>query len=207
VSSDSVTMNNAVYTRECRPFGFTYGQWTVKWWQWFLSTPRSADSLMDESSTSAYHKQTPYTLWFLAGKISDKLKYIPRHHCRIPSSDSILFPVINSEFNPLEYPDLTMNDLRKRVEADENRITLKECLLDGVHIPVLRVNSDPEIFDVTVNKENPFGIEGGGTTTVVADGYWVFLKPLESGIHHVTFRGSCENGSLNAGADYIIHIE
>ena len=49
-------MNNALmerkqirtYEEHSEPYGLTYGAWTVKWWQWALSTPTSINPVIDE---------------------------------------------------------------------------------------------------------------------------------------------------------------
>jgi hypothetical protein len=196
------------HTIDSRPYGLTYGQWTVEWWRWFLSTPKSMNPVVDESGKFASVNQPIKHVWFLAGKVGSEHKSIPKRFCKIPASRSILFPVINCEVNPLEYPELTTErDLIERVTADENTIILKECIVDGNLVPVQRVKSDPDVFEVQIDEDNAYGVEGGGRTLAAADGYWVFLRPLPIGEHNISFRGSCENGKLNSGANYHFEIE
>ncbi|HJT49552.1 MAG TPA: hypothetical protein VJ729_15315 [Nitrososphaeraceae archaeon] len=199
--------NIQYYKADACPYGLTYGHWTVKWWQWFLSTPKSINPLVNDSELFASVNQPAESVWFLGGRVADSEKIVPKRVCTIPSSRSILFPVINCEVNSLECPQLTTNkQLLDHVTNDENTIILKECFVDGMAIPVQRVKSDPEIFDVEINEDNPYGVKHGGKTFAAADGFWVFLKPLPLGNHNILFRGSCENGKLNSGADYNIHI-
>jgi hypothetical protein len=208
MSNDGIFDEIQFYTAESCPYGLTYGQWTVKWWRWFLSTPKSMNPVIDESGKFAFVNQPPEHVWFLAGKVGDEHKSIPKRFCKIPASRSILLPVINCEVNPLEHPELsTDHDLIERVNADENTIILKECVVDGKLVPVQRVKSDPEIFEVEISEDNAYSIEGGGITSSAADGYWVFLRPLPVGKHNISFRGSCEKGKLNSGANYDLKIE
>jgi hypothetical protein len=196
------------YAADSSPFGLTYGQWTVNWWRWFLSTPKSMNLVVDESGKFASVNQPSEHVWFLAGKVGNQSKSVPKCFCKIPASRSILFPVINCEVNPLECPELTTDhDLIEHVKADENTIILKECIVDGKLVPVQRVKSDPDVFEIEINKDNAYGVEGGGITSAAADGYWVFLRPLTIGKHNIFFRGSCENGKLNSGANYHLQIE
>ena len=195
------------FTADSNPYGRTYGQWTVRWWQWFLSTPKAVNPVIDESGKFASANQPLKDVWFLAGKVGNEDKNIPNRFCRIPSGRSILFPVINCEANPLEYPELiTEQDLIEHVNRDENTIITKECSVDGRLIPVQRVKSDPAIFEVKINEDNPCDIKGCGITLASGDGYWVFLKPLCLGDHFISFRGSCEKGKLNSGANYHLNI-
>ncbi len=193
-------------TSDSHLHGKTYGQWTVEWWRWFLSTPKSNNPVLDSTGEYANVNQPPCCVWFLAGKLADEDSTVPSRICAIPSGRSILFPVINCEANPLEYPELkSRQDLIDHVVADENTIRHKICVLDGRKIPALRVTSDPPIFDVKINEDNIYDIKGK-TTIAYGDGYWVFLKPLHPGEHMLSFQGSCENGRLRSGAKYILRI-
>jgi hypothetical protein len=197
-----------LFTVDSIPYGLTYGQWTVEWWRWFLSIPAPVNPVLDESGAFASINQPRENVWFLAGKIGDPNKTFPRRFCRIPPSRAILFPVINCEANPLESPELTTErDLIEHVRADENSIILKKCFINGKSATAERIRSDPEIFEVELNQHNVYGVRGGGKTFAAADGYWIFLKPLPTGTYFIRFRGSCENGRLNSGADYKIEVD
>lgn len=196
------------FTADSHPYGLTYGQWTVKWWQWFLSTPKAVNPVLDESGKFASVNQPRKDVWFLAGKVGNEDKNIPNRFCMMPSGRSILFPVINCEVNSLEFPELTTEqDLVEHVKRDENTIITKECAIDGRPIPVQRVKSDPTIFKVKINEDNVYDLKGGGITLASGDGYWVFLKPLSLGNHFISFRGSCEKGKLNSGANYRLKVQ
>jgi hypothetical protein len=196
------------YSVDSAPYGITYGEWTVRWWKWFFSTPRAFNPAVDDSGQFAYINQPSRDLWFLAGKLGSEHEILPRRFCKIPSSRSVLFPVINCEVNPLECPELTtMRDLTEYVQSDENSIVLKECYLNGESVPVQRVKSMPEVFEAEIHTNNPFGAGDGGMAPVAADGHWVFLRPLTLGRHKLYFRGSCENGRLNSGAFYDLLID
>jgi hypothetical protein len=177
------------------------------WWKWFLITPAATNPGVDESGRFADENQPSEYVWFLAGKLGSETQSIPRRSCIIPSSRSILFPVINCEVNPIECPELsTERDLMEYVRTDENKIVRKDCFLDGKRIPVQRVKSEPDVFEAQIHPENPFGGRQGGYAPVAADGYWIFLMPLPAGKHSLVFSGSCENGRLNSGAYYDLRI-
>jgi len=189
------------------PYNLSYGQWTVKWWRWFLSTPKSRNPVVDTTGEYAAENQPSSDVWFLAGKLGNEDRNLPSRFCSIPRGRSILFPVINCEANPLEYPHLkTEQELVDHVTADENTIVEKVCLLNGIPIPIQRVKSDPPLFDVTFDEDNIYNVKGGESTFAYGDGYWVFLKPLSPGDHVLSFRGSCENGRLHSGANYRLKV-
>jgi hypothetical protein len=190
-----------------KPYGFSYGHWTVKWWQWFLSTPKSINPVLDTTGKNAHVNQPSAHVWFLGGKVVDEGKNIPSRVCRIPRDRSILFPVINCEANSLEYPELeTDKDLIDRVKRDEDTIIKKDCYVNGKGVSSERVKSDPDVFDLEIPEDNVANLKGGGSTRASADGYWIFLKPLQPGEYIISFMGSCEYGKLNSGADYHVQI-
>ncbi len=196
------------FSIDSSPYELSYGQWTVKWWLWFLATPKSTNPVLDMSGEYASVNQPPCDVWFLSGKLADEDRNVPNRVCSIPRGRSILFPVINCEANPLEYPELkTKQLLMDHVTTDENTILEKVCFLDGMPVPVKRVNSDPPIFEVTITEDNVCGIKARGNTIAYGDGYWVFLKPLSTGDHLLSFRGSCENGRLRSGANYRLIVQ
>src|SRR5438094_55938 len=134
---DKMTIGEiSFFTADSTPYGDTYGHWTVKWWQWFLLTPKSINPAVDRTGKYAYVNQPSTHVWFLAGKVVDEDRNLPNRLCRIPTDRSILFPVINCEANPLEYPELrTAQDLIERVKRDEDTIIKKECSVNGKMIP------------------------------------------------------------------------
>jgi hypothetical protein len=195
------------FTSDSHPYGLSYGEWTVKWWQWLLSTPRSSNPLIDQSGENAAINQPTENVWFLAGRLGGEDKNFPFRNCNIPVGRSILFPVINCEANPIEYPELkTEEALIEHVVKDENSIVEKICILNNMYIDVQRVKSDPEIFEVNLNNDNVFNVNGG-IAKCTADGYWCFLKPLPEGKYELSFRGSCEKGRLRSGANYQLKIQ
>jgi hypothetical protein len=195
------------YPSESYPYGLSYGEWTVKWWQWLLSTPKSCNPLIDQSGENADINQPNEHVWFLAGKLGSEDKNLPLRNCNIPVGRSILFPVINCEANFIEFPELkTKEALIDHVVNDENTIVEKTCILNDMPIDVQRVKSDPEIFEVSLNNDNIYNVNGGNTIAC-ADGFWVFLRPPPRGEYELSFRGSCENGRLCSGANYKLKIQ
>jgi len=190
------------------PYGRTYGQWTVSWWKWFLSTPKSVNPVLDYTGLHASINQPSEDVWFLGGKLGDESQRVPTRSCVIPYGRSVLIPVINCEANPLEYPELiNIQELINHVRNDENTIVKNDCIVNDVKLLPQRVRSDPVIFDMNIPEENVVNVKGGGSTVVSGDGYWVFLKPLSLGEHYISFSGACESGRLISGANYNVVVQ
>lgn len=192
------------FTPECTPYGLSYGQWTVKWWQWLAAIPAPANPAADQTGQNSGVNQVDRNVWFLAGTLGGKTV---ERKCSIPEGRAILFPVINYEMNSLEKPHLkTESELVSHVKQDEDDIINLDAIVDGQKIAIYRVSSDPAFFAITVPEDNAVQIPQGGTTQATADGYWVFLKPLPLGGHNIYFSGSCSAGTRNVKASYYITV-
>jgi len=190
------------FTPELKPFGASYGNWTVRWWRWFAGISASRHPGLDETGENASVDQFEHNVWFLAGTFGGKTV---ERTCRVPAERCILFPVINYEMNALEDPKLrTRLDIERSVLKDQDDIINLEAIVDGQRIPIYRVRSDPTFFSITVPQDNAVELPWGGTTEATADGFWVFLKPLSKGEHEIYFSGSCTAGTRNVKAVYHI---
>jgi hypothetical protein len=190
------------YTPDSKPYNLSYGQWTVKWWQWLSAIPTNINPAADETGENAPINQLDPNVWFLAGTVGGEPV---ERKCLIPSGRSILFPVINYEMNPIEKPELkTVSELVRHVIEDQDDIIHLDAIVDGQKIPIYRVRPEPTMFTITVPFDNPLQMPGGGITQATADGFWVFLKPLPLGEHHIYFSGSCSAGTRRIKASYNI---
>lgn len=185
-----------------KPHGLTYGQWTVKWWEWALSSPISNNPVLDDTGQYADINQSG-PVWFLAGTIGDENK-VAHRTCNIPGEKAILFPVINYVYT-YEPRFRTDSELVRYVTTDIDDIVIKHAIVDGNIVPSHRVQGEPSIFSLKVKEENKLDIPVG-INQAAADGYWVFLKPLAKGEHEIYFHGACSGGIRNATANYQITI-
>ena len=195
------------FTSDSNIFNKSYGQWTVRWWKWALSTPRSKNPVLDKTGENHAVNQPSSDVWFLAGVFGDEEKYHPTRKIKLPEGLSILFPVLNCEANSIEYPHLKNdNDLIKHVSDDVGTVIKKDCYINDIKVIPERVKSDPVIFEFIIPKDNVLGVEGGQVVRASADGYWVFLSSLTKGKYLIDFEGSCEYGRLSSGAKYELEI-
>jgi hypothetical protein len=189
-----------------KPYGLSYGKWTVKWWEWAFSAPTSISPLLDDDGTNAAVNQSG-PVWFLAGTIAENFdpRKVVNRKCTLPDDKSIIFPVINYEMNPLENPEFGIqSDLIEHVRTDIDDIVTKDAVVDMETIPTFRIQSDPASFTLSIESDNGLGVPAG-VTNIAADGYWVFLKPLSVGKHEIYFHGSCAAGTRCTAVNY--HIE
>jgi hypothetical protein len=158
--------------------------------------------LDDDGRNASINQSGP--VWFLGGTFGENRK--PNRICTVPLGKAILFPVINYEMNALEDPTLTNPiQLMKHVYGDVDDIITREVTVDGKQVEAYRVKSDPPIFELDIGKNNCLEISPG-ITNAASDGYWVFLKHLNPGMHQIYFHGSCSSGLRNSTANYHLNV-
>lgn len=194
-----------------KPYGTTYGAWTIKWWDWIMPIPKEKSPLCDDTGDLWDIDQPSSDVWFLIGNFAREYKTeqknFPYRKIKMSSGRSVLFPVLNCMATFLEYQDLkTHEDLLRHVGNDVNSVVKKELFINKKRYEPVRISSDPKIFKVTIIEDNAFDIKTSGLTDAAADGYWAFLKPLSKGNYTIRFEGSCENGRLSAGASYELDV-
>jgi hypothetical protein len=194
-----------LFAPDSKPYGTTYSEWTVRWWQWCLSQPNSSNPVNARKRTdrNAANNQIWPDVWFLAGTTGG---YAERE-CAIPRGKAILCPIINFEVSTAEEPNLRSDEelvLRARGEID--KIEKLNVTVDDKILPDLknfRVETGP--FDITLPEDNIWGVKAG-PTRAAADGYWLFLKPLAHEPHEIHFNGSCLAGTINIETKYYLCV-
>jgi len=197
-ANDNNSANNslpiAVFPANSKPYGLTYGEWTAKWWQWGYSIPKDINPAYDDIGKNCTQKQNG-PVWFLAGTYGHAVN----RKCDIPTGEAILFPILNSECSFAEFPKLkSLSELRTCAKTIQDRVSILKASVDGIPIPSLqeyRIQSPP--FNFTLPQDNILGLPANVTTRAIADGNWVFLKPLSPGSHKITFRGGIQQESAN----------
>jgi hypothetical protein len=191
-SNDSLPI--AVFPANSKPYGLTYGQWTAKWWQWGYSIPKNVNPAYDDTGKNCAQKQNG-PVWFLAGTYGHPVN----RKCDIPAGKAILFPILNSECSFAEFPNLkTPSELLTCARAIQDQVISLKASIDGIPISRLqeyRIQSPP--FNFTLPQNNILGLPANVSTQATADGNWVFLKPLSSGSHKITFRGGIQQESAS----------
>jgi hypothetical protein len=203
---------------DSKPYGLTYGQWTVKWWNWALSIPKENNPVVDDTGKYANVSQNDPNVFFLAGTFGGATV---QRQCTVPDGRAVLFPVINYHVNRIMDPQLiTETEMVEEVIKDQDDIINLEATIDGKRIPFYRVRSDPSVFPLTISpdlistlspdlietkKEIPKG-KDAMICEAASDGYWIFLKPFAKGEHKIFFAGSCSSGVRNVRAAYNITV-
>ena len=184
-------------------FGHSYAQWSARWWQWSYSLPTTHHPLFDTAGCDAGQSGK---VWFLGGTFTlfqqgnDVVGQAERT-CDVPAGKALFFPILNSEWDnvcPPVDPPLKVPQLRKSAADSLAQAQGLAATIDGhevVHLVNFRVQSPR--FAVKIPDDNvwkSFGrpcdtIKAGRYAPVVADGWYLLVRPLSHGSHTIHFEG------------------
>jgi len=174
--------NNGMYPTGAKPFGQSYSEWSGAYWQWFLEHPVEDHPGINSGTFDVTSGQSG-NVWFLATPLEQVTRV-----CTIPDDKALYVGTLCSEWSSLEgYP--TEQEQRDTARDFGNHIVGMTGSLDGrplVSLDSYRFES-PQV-EFTAPTPWIFG-DVGGTGTMVADGYYFFLKPLTVGTHVLHYSG------------------
>jgi hypothetical protein len=177
---DAANVSNAVFSKDAKPFGIPYSEWTNKWWQWNMGMPK-ASHLREHFDPEKCDMNQEGPVWFLPDGLSGK----EFRSCTIPSDKAILVPVLTGNCDN-DNPQSPMSDADLLKCASEGGdFSVVSASLDGIPIKNLKESKVPSpYFNLTVPKDNVFN-NIPGTFRAISDGWYVFLKPLSQGTHEL----------------------
>lgn len=195
------------------PFGQTYTEWCKAWVKKVYTLPCEGHPLLhDEADNSIHDAEGPVT--FLFGSLGGKVK----RTIRIPEEKGIFFPVLNymatypcpySGFKPA--PGQSLNDFLQHAASDiVNQGTNMTVTLDGMRLTDLHpYHMTTDIFYIQALPELICldNCVTGELQPVLADGYWVMLRPLSPGKHVLNYKGSYAKLGWVVDVTYVIEVE
>lgn len=184
---------------------FDWRAMSAEWWQWALSIPAATNPLGDSTGAYCMVGQRGPT-WFLAGR--DKPGMPTQRTCTVPANSPLFFPVINSVWVNTpggsecdNEPVYTVAELRAKVAPAIDGATGISVMLNNRQVKdVRRVKS--KAFAAVFPANGPWDPDGKSPCLVpgklyypsVDDGYYVRLRGLPEGQHHLSFRGTSGGG-------------
>jgi hypothetical protein len=167
------------------PYNTTIPEWTAKWWKWAYSFSGYYNNpLLDPNGTALMKFQpSDEPVFFLSGAYNS----VANRTVTIPAGKAILYPVLNAEISFTDFPNAKgEDDLKRALKSDLSAATYVGTELNEISLPYNRIKAD--LFDLSVAKDNIFDVSDG-PTQAVADGYWIFLKPLPIGEYTIHIKG------------------
>jgi hypothetical protein len=200
----SYRIKDLLYSRDESPLGKTWEEWSVEWWKWIFEIPKPQNPGYDVDGSLLQGTQQKFSdPFFLVGTHGGRAN----RAIRINEGKSILLPIINVTTSFAEAPGFrSKEELLKYVEDNTNDLSNKRATIDGIQIEQLekyRVRSN--FFTFTFPENNIYDT-APGRTIGIADGYWLFLRPLREGNHTIHTFGSCLAGKIKIEVNYIIDI-
>ena len=191
-NKSDLDVSNLVFDLNTKPFNVSYADWTAKWWQWAYSIPWDRNPSYDDTGKYCSENQNG-TVWFL----TQAFEHPVTRTCAIPRSTALLITLLNSECSFAEFKSLkTEQELRDCAKSMQDIANGLHASLDGISIPNLeKYRVQTNLFNFTLPENNILNLTAQ-TTQSVADGNWLFLKPLPPGIHKLEVKGDI-NGNAS----------
>ena len=187
------TPSAGVFAPSAVPYGKTYGEWSVLWWQWVLGIPEH-ESPMTHADMAPVHDAG--SVVFLTGTFGASAE----RSCAVPEGKAIFFPLVNTPY-VCNLPSDTEKIARASVKQSMDHVTDLWAALDGVLLHGLQAFrfQSPAMFMVSFDSADPLAALDPLppypplTYPCFCDGYWLMLEPLSPGEHTLAWGGKTIN--------------
>jgi hypothetical protein len=207
-------------------FGKSYNELAGDWWNWALTEPIETNVVLDPDGSFCELNQKG-KVWFLAGTFGGFFgePAIADRTCYVPAGKAFFFPLYNTttwqevitEGGGCEEGDLPNATLLDRLRCDAV-VQLPQAMsvvINGEPVEDLNAylaQSPPDGYTQVLYDDNIFssfgpGYAAGEKEPSVANGFWIFLKPLPRGENQVSFGIDFDDdGVTDLGANYTLII-
>ncbi len=202
--------NPGILPPQSHPYGKSYGEWVVKWWQWVMSIPADRNPLIDETGEFANEGQSG-SVWFVAGTFGNSAE----RSYTVPAGKALFVPVFNCIFGAGVFDcDPTVPgvpcvvcELQDTAAVNTEAIEVLEVTIDGRPVKNVRRYraSSPGPFAIHYPDNSVAGVPEGDYFPQVADGYWLMLEPLAPGEHEIVIAVSGQTPYFGPVEFVVIH--
>lgn len=208
LAKGSPSTDSVLFPSDSSPYGIPYKEWLGKWWQYWLGIPDSKHPALDYTPDKCQINQDG-PVWFLPDVvlIGDATSAAETFSCSIPAGKAIFIPVstgscwlgltsgIEQIPDKLSSSNHADNVLNECAIPTQNATKILYANVDGLSIvnEVRDSHATTSYYNVTISPEPAvrlFDGIGTGTSRAIADGYSIFLQPLEEGSHVIDFKVS-----------------
>ena len=212
-----------IYPVNSNPYGIPYSEWSQKWWQWILSIP---------INKNPNYENPDKINWLINQDLDSDVLFLFQRNTDYPSietgnnwtleipKDKAIFTQISSgiydygdrQTNPTLDQTIRSeidNELKKVISSNNNAFI--KVMLDGNVIfyigPTdesnkLKYRTQTGFFNISLPENNMWD-EIPGTYRAFAEGYYLMLKPLSTGLHQLHYEVSV-NTNVNKYAQEMI---
>lgn len=185
-----------------------------KYWTNLYQTSKDKNPALDPNGTRHIVDTDPvYLACDMTGKDEPVLRTI-----YISADKSVFIPVNDVGVSDREHPGADANDLKRRAKKDEDSATKVKLTIDDDEYDLkdlknkkYRIGDPIGPFEVVI-PDNPLdGLEPPGPAMVVADGYYLIIKPFPPGEHTIRIEARVneqhkEPGPWEEHVTYKIHV-
>jgi hypothetical protein len=192
----------SIFPIHSKPYGHTYGEWSAKWWQWFLSIPKSQNPAFDLVGGKAGTNQDHLSPFFLCQTYENTI-VLANRAVSIPANRPIFMPIIN--WISIEHSDGQTDEELLAVAHEKMNVVMDlEVMINGIPIsrPLKDFRAVSPFFTLELPVENIIGLPPG-KKRAVSDGFWLFIQPRDKRIEIASF-ASCSSGSTKIAVVYTI---
>jgi hypothetical protein len=187
-----------------KPFGISYSDWSIKWWQWISSISKDKNPAFDWNGENVNIDQTDPRVLFLC-QTYEGVESTPLRKNYITKNRSIFMPIIN--WISIMYHDGNNDkELLEKAKTKMDVIGPLEITINGLTInkglEKHRVQSP--FFEIDLPENNMFGISSGNKRCI-SDGYWIFLQSITENIRLSSF-SSCSSGLTKIKINYELTV-
>ncbi len=191
-----------IYPPKSSPLGKTFNEWSILWWRWLLGIEKPNNPALDMTGDNAHLNQSNPDVFFLC-QMFEISRIYPLRRVKIPKNKKLFLPILNW----ISYRD-------HENQSEENLISEAANKMNEIGMLMFSINENPivgnlidfrirtPIFQVELPKDNLLDAKPG-LTTVVSDGYWLFLESKSEEIN-ISSLGACSSGVTKIGTNYQI---
>ncbi|HZN41829.1 MAG TPA: hypothetical protein VFD82_23695 [Planctomycetota bacterium] len=171
------------------PYGLDYAGWSAEWWTWNMEHPLFGHPSIDGVNFNVTSNQSG-NVWFLATPVQfGTATPTPlTRNITVPKGKALFVGTLTGEMSSLEGA-ATEAEQRDIANFQADRIVGLTCTLDGQTVNHAAYRFESPQFSFTAPDPWIFSPAPGGTGTAVADGYYLFLRPLSVGQHVLHYTG------------------
>jgi hypothetical protein len=185
------------------PYGFSYEEWSAKFWQWTLG--QSTNHMKSLGEPDICSGPASRVRFLGPSIIGGEAIHIETNHITIPRGTPLFFPIFalwqdNGNCPLTAFTTFTADQLAAFDQASWSAVTETTCTIDGIAVEgmddptnsVYNVLSTPFSY-TTAEKDNILAGELGATCIpgdftvypAVAEGLYLMLAPLSPGKHTI----------------------
>jgi hypothetical protein len=207
-SAEAASNSLNIYPPGSKPYGLSYSENIKNFWRWILPIPAKDNPFNDNTGEKCALDQSNLnsSVFYLApngGGHSDRT-------CSVPAGKGLMIPVMHVECSEFESPGATPAELTDCAKSDQDKTNSLYLKLDDKEYTMndlIKYRTRTEPFETTWPDKALFGIEKGGNSTIVADGWYIITEPVAKGNHTIYFKSSLLPDPTSGAEGYATDIK